>query len=62
MKNNNINNHNDYFVGRNDELKHLKQLYKRSKNELIVYTLTGHRRVGKTTLINHFSIKRAVKN
>ena len=42
------------FIGRSDELSHLEHLYERSRNELVVCALTGHRRIGKTTLINHF--------
>lgn len=46
------------FIGRKDELAQLERLYERSREGLIVACLSGHRRVGKTTLVNHFGRSR----
>lgn len=40
------------FIGRDKELDALDRLYKSDKFEFVV--IYGHRRVGKTALINHF--------
>ena len=40
------------FVGREKEIKTLNNLYKSNKFEFVV--IYGRRRIGKTTIINHF--------
>lgn len=47
------------FIGREAELKRLERMY--SSDKLEFAAVYGRRRVGKTTLINHF-IRRAQKH
>lgn len=42
----------EYFIGREKELEHLRNLYQQQRFQLFV--LYGRRRVGKTTLLNEF--------
>ena len=42
----------DRFIGRTDELKTLKAVYDSPEFQMVV--IYGRRRIGKTTLINHF--------
>ena len=44
----------EIFIGREKDLAHLEHLYSQSQNGLIVCAMTGHRRIGKTTLLNRF--------
>ena len=44
------------FIGREAELKRLEKMY--SSNKLEFATVYGRKRVGKTTLINHFTAGR----